>query len=484
MSYEKGIDRVAPEVRRALCPSENGLWIADQNSPTNIVARVHLRGHIAGGLLERAAAALAAEHPLLRVAIRMDADGTNPTFVPSAGPVPIRRVKGDDLEWERQVDDHEVGTPLDWQRGPLIRIVDVALGSSDDDAHDLVLTVSHIIADGMAALSLLRGLVEHADRLSAVDCLDDVVRSRPVVASLEELLPARYRGLRGLATFAASGLADLLTATTVRPHRLALESIVGTERRTKFVRRVLGSAELDSLTRRCRAEGVTVHGALMAAMAMAIGPTAAHKDSGRIWIASAINMREELCPRISADEVGAFASLTQTMLRFGGHHDLWSIARQANRSIRRRRRFGQHLALQYAMRFIFPASAAKNSRAYRLVARRGLVNVCITNVGRYDFPARIGQWRLSGVQIAGNVSAGGFVAIVSSSHDQLFWSFGYNHGAMADLSAQRLADGCVQTLLSALGCPRAGTAVTGAERPMSMPDPSIACGPGDMTVAT
>ena len=30
MSYEKGIDRVAPEVRRALCPSENGLWIADQ----------------------------------------------------------------------------------------------------------------------------------------------------------------------------------------------------------------------------------------------------------------------------------------------------------------------------------------------------------------------------------------------------------------------------------------------------------------------
>ena len=213
-----------------------------------------------------------------------------------------------------------------------------------------------------------------------------------------------------------------------------------------------------------------MHGALMAAMAMAIGPTAAHKDSGRIWIASAINMREELCPRISADEVGAFASLTQTMLRFGGHRDLWSIARQANRSIRRRRRFGQHLALQYAMRFIFPASAAKNSRAYRLVERRGLVNVCITNVGRYDFPARIGQWRLSGAQIAGNVSAGGFVAIVNSSHDQLFWSFGYNHGAMADQSAQRLADVCVQTLLSALGCSRAGTVVTGAERPISMPD--------------
>ena len=139
---------MSPEVRRALCPTEKCYWIADQISPTNIVARVHLRGHIAAGLLDRAAAALAAEHPLLRVSIRIDADGTNPTFVPSAGAVPVRRVNGDDLEWERQVDDHEVGTPLDWRRGPLIRIVDVALGFSDDEAHDLLLTVSHIIADG------------------------------------------------------------------------------------------------------------------------------------------------------------------------------------------------------------------------------------------------------------------------------------------------------------------------------------------------
>ena len=87
--------------------------------------------------------------------------------MPSAGAIPIRRVNGDDLEWERQVDEHELGTPLDWQRGPLIRIVDVALDSSDE-AHDLLLTVSHIIADGTTALSLLRRLVEHADRLSVV----------------------------------------------------------------------------------------------------------------------------------------------------------------------------------------------------------------------------------------------------------------------------------------------------------------------------
>src|SRR6185312_6713094 len=165
-------------------------------------------------------------------------------------------------------------------------------------------------------------------------------------------------------------------------------------------------------------------------------------------IGSAINIRGELRPRVSADEVGAYASITQALLRFGGHHDLWSVARQANRSVRRRRRFGQHLAHLYALRFVGPTSVAKSSRAFRLVERHGPLNVCITNIGRYAFPARIGQWRLSGAQTVASVSVGGFVAMINTSHDQLFWNFGYIRGAVPDLSAQRFADGCVQTLLS------------------------------------
>src|ERR1700754_3058040 len=90
----KGL-RMSTEVLRALRPTEKLYWIGDQMSPTNIVARVHLRGHIPVGRLARAAAALAAEHPLLRVSITTDADGTNPAFMPSAGATPIRRVNGD-----------------------------------------------------------------------------------------------------------------------------------------------------------------------------------------------------------------------------------------------------------------------------------------------------------------------------------------------------------------------------------------------------
>ena len=60
--------------------------------------------------------------------------------------------------------------------------------------------------------------------------------------------------------------------------------------------------------RRCREEGVTLHGALAAAMAMVIGPAAAQRASGRVCIGSPIDFRAELVPPVSADEAGSYVN--------------------------------------------------------------------------------------------------------------------------------------------------------------------------------
>jgi hypothetical protein len=438
------------EVRRPLSPGERWYWIAEQIAPLNVIVRVHLTGRIPDGLLERAAANLAAEHPLLRVAISARADGTSPVFAPALRSIPVRMVRGDDTEWESRV-DHELTTSVDWRSGPLVRIVDVVSGARQE-AHDLLLTVSHIIADATAALSLLRRLVEHAERLNARACLGDPVESRPVVAAPEDLLPARYRGPRGVARLAAIGLADVLATSLARPSRLTPESMVNpSRRRTRLVRRMLTSTQVGALMRRCREEGVTVHGALAAVMAMVIGRTAAQRTSGRICIGSPINYRSELDPPVSADEAGTYVATVPSIVRFGGHRDIWSIARQINRSVARRRRFGEHLTSLYGLRFICPRSVAKSSKVFGLLERNGPLNVCISNIGRYDFPARIGEWGLSGAQfIAGVPSSSYFVAAVNTSHEELFWNFTYIDGVVSPQSAQRFADGCLQTLLGAI----------------------------------
>lgn len=74
---------MSTEVRRFLSPVERWYWIVDQVSPLNVIARVRLTGHLPGEVLESAAAGLTNEHPLLRVAIRANPDGTQPEFVPS-----------------------------------------------------------------------------------------------------------------------------------------------------------------------------------------------------------------------------------------------------------------------------------------------------------------------------------------------------------------------------------------------------------------
>jgi hypothetical protein len=433
------------EVRRLLSPVERWYWIVDQVSPLNVIARVRLTGHVPEGVLERAAADLAAEYPLLRVAIRANADGTRPAFASSSQSIPARTVQGDDTEWERQVDQCELRTSVDWRNGPLARIVDV-VADGPQEAHDLVLTVSHVIADGTTALSLLRRLVEYAAANG------DAVGSRPVVGAAEELLPARYRGPRGIARLAATGCAEGLAIALARPRRLTPESLVHpARRRTKLVRRMLTSTQLDRLMRRCRQEGVTVHGALAAAMAMVIGPIAAQRASGRICIGSPINFRSELDPPVSADEAGSYVNTVPSIVRFGGERDLWSIARQINRSLGRRRRSGRHLTLLWALRFMCPPSLAKSSKAFGLVERNGPLNVAISNIGRYDFAERIGDWQLSGAQfISGVPPTGYFLATVNTSHDELFWNFTYTDCVVSHRSAQRFADGCLNTLLRAI----------------------------------
>lgn len=325
------------EVRRPLSPAERWFWVADQLSPFNVIARVRLTGHLPDGVLERAAIGLAAEHPLLRVAIRADADGTHPVFTRSSGGIAVRTVHDDGASWGHYVDEYELRTPMNRREGPLVRIVDITSDASEE-THDLVLTASHVIADGTTVLTLLGRLIEHAAGRARG------VTPRAVVGAPEHRLPQRHRGVRGVARLAAIGVADGLGAALARPCRLAPESNVDpTQRRTRLVQHGLTATQLDDLTHRCRREGVTVHGALAAAMALAIGPVAAQRASGRICIGSPIDFRSELDPPVSTDEAGSYVNTVPSIVRFD--RDLWPVARRINRSLRRRKRSGQHLTL-------------------------------------------------------------------------------------------------------------------------------------------
>ncbi|WP_067713615.1 phthiocerol/phthiodiolone dimycocerosyl transferase family protein [Nocardia yamanashiensis] len=442
------------EIQRPLSASERWYHVCDRLSPLNVVARVRVHGALPPATLRAAAHALTVEHPLLRVSIVSGADGTAPAFVPAADPrIPITTV--DDVPWEDHVDRVELNTALETDIRPLLRLTDIrtAAGTAAE-THDLVLTISHVIADATTALTLLRRLVEHAATAAPSAESETWVR-REALPAPDAMLPRLFRGGPGVAAALGSGFVDQVAGLALRPRRLLPEQPVGaTERDSRLVSRELAADTLAALVTRCAAEEVTVHGALTAAMAQAYGDVIAAGETGRVTIGAPMNFRDELRPAAGADEVGAYVATVPSRPRFGPGTDFWGVARAVNRELRRRKRFRQHLAQISLLPVICPASPATGARAVALVDARGNGNICLSNIGRFDFPDRIGAWRLSGAQFVAGISiSGNFVASVNTSHDTLHWNFTYIQDAVSAERAARLADASVSVLHAALGLP-------------------------------
>jgi hypothetical protein len=462
----------AGEIRRPLSPMERWYWICDQISPLNVIARVHVAGAWAPQDVAWAGARLADEHPLLRVAVAAEPDGSRPRFVAARDPrIPIRTVHCDKPaadRWEREVNDVELVTSLDWCEGPMARIVDVArdAAGAEPESHDLILTVSHVIADASAALELLRRLVELAAGRAAAtgtaagaDTAPPTLRPREPLPPPEALLPKRINGLPRAAHLVAWLVADWITAALARPRRLApTVPLPPDQRRTQLIRRELDATQLDKVIARCRREKVTVHSALAAAMALAVSDSVA--DAGRagrrrrtaiVTIGSPVDFRAELVPPVGRQDAGAYVAAVPLYVPAGPAVDLWAAARSAFRDLRRSKRFHHHLALVSMLRFMCPPSVGRSARAVTLVDRV-VPDTCLSNVGRHDFPGRVGRWQLSGAQFVSGISLNGYLtATVTTSHGALHWNFTYIEGAVTRKHAEQIAHQAVRILVSGPG---------------------------------
>ncbi|MEV8510456.1 condensation domain-containing protein [Actinoplanes sp. NPDC051475] len=442
-------EHAGPDVRRPLSPLERWYWIADQISPLNVIARVRLHGRFPPELARRSLDGLQARHPLLRVAITDDA-GRAAAFVPSTTTIALRQVTATtadaETRWQQEINDRELVDRLVWRTGPLLRAVVV---SRDDEVHDLVLTVAHCIADGTTALSLLQQWIRLADGYRSGSSAPGPARSLPAP---EDLFPRHHRGTSGALAVVRAQLRDQIARLRWRPRRIAASAAVPFDRRrTGFIHRSLSGAQVDALADACRREGTTVHGALAAAMATAVAEAAGTGAGGHVIVGSPVDFRRDLDPPVSPDEVGAYVATVPSFVPHRPGAPLWPTARAVSGDLARRRRRGEHLAMITLLRWAAPLSLATSTPFLRRVERQGPGRLCLSNIGRHTFPDELGPWRLSGAQFIAGISVSGyFVATVNTTHDHLFWNFTYVDGIVPRTRAERLADACVTTLLSAV----------------------------------
>ncbi len=438
------------DVTRELSPAERWYWIIDQLSTANINARVRVEGELSTEALRRALGALQARHPLLRLAIMAEPSGAGPRFVPSDNPIPLREVsltRSEDTRWVREVNDHEIADPIDWRSGPLARAVVI---TQPGQIHDLIITVPHCIADGTTALALLRQWV----RLTAEPTVTAVRTSAsgPVPPAAEALFPARYREMSGV-------LPDKNPADGEEPDparggvgRLEPDRFVPFhQRRTRVLHRFLTGDVLEKLALTCRREGATIHGVLAAAMASAVARDAGAPPPAHFAIGSPVDFRHKLDQPVSEDEVGCYVSAIHSVVRYQPD-DLWSMARFIKRDVAERRQRGEEFPVFTLLAHQGPASVADSEPFVRFIEEHGPFNFYISNIGRFDFPDALGEWRLSGAQFTGGITVVGyFASAVTTSHGQLSWNFTHIDDAVSRARAERIADDSVGIVLAAAG---------------------------------
>ncbi|MET1076115.1 MAG: condensation domain-containing protein, partial [Umezawaea sp.] len=317
------------EVNRPLSPVERWYWIADRHSPLNVVARVRVRGPLAPRAIRAGLDALQTRHPLLRATIVADPADANPEFATGAGiPIPLRVVDGD-THWEHEVNEHELVDRVDLAAGPLCRAVLLRHG---DDVHDVLLTVSHCVSDAVTALALLRELLEFAERP------ESAVPLAPLPAP-EDMFPVRHRALGGALGIASRVLPDQRRLRRDTLRRLAPSVVVPDERRrSRFVHRSLDFAQLDALSRSCKEEGATVHGALAAAMITAVARDAGVAKRCAFAIGSPVDFRGELAQPVSNRDVGAYIATVPSFVDFRPGEPFWPAARAISEDVARRKR--------------------------------------------------------------------------------------------------------------------------------------------------
>jgi hypothetical protein len=246
----------------------------------NVVFMVRLEGSFEEDRLRSALCRVQRKHPALRALLREEPDGLY-YEADSAPEIPLRivsRLTEDDYRSECQ---RELNSEFSCDQ-PLLRVV--WLESQLES--DLLLTTSHRICDGMSVLTIIRELLRGLHTDEALIPYEPVTR-RDIIGDYRPQSPWK----RKIAAALINGVVWLIPESRRAP-----------ENREHHMEWNAGPAVLDALKQRCKAEGVSIHAALLVVLDRAL---LAACGSGKLpeWIENPVDIRRGQFPALKSDTV-------------------------------------------------------------------------------------------------------------------------------------------------------------------------------------
>ncbi|NEA64065.1 condensation domain-containing protein [Streptomyces sp. SID12488] len=308
-------------MRRVLCPVEN-IYVAQRS---RAILSCALHGPVDPAVLSAAFEAVTAEQPQLRTRIVPDGDGHALEFLPEAERPRLRvRAGGEEVHGE------ELNTPLT-VGGPLTRAVLVT--DPDEERHTLFLSIDHVIADGHSAVALLNTVWDRYREL-----IGGVSAPLPPVAEFPEPISALLPHSDAADT--AKYLERRVEKVGRHPAELvpydvkSTEEVPGEPHRIEVRRLLLDTDQTARLRERARAEGVSVHSLISAAVLLAARRRLDGPDPRLLGCLSPVDLRSRLSPPVSAAVMIAAVTMHLQVLPVGEETDVLELAREVGDGLR------------------------------------------------------------------------------------------------------------------------------------------------------
>jgi len=343
-------------ILRPLGAFEELFSLFDQYFPTNHALAAQITGETTIQRWREALDAVQQRHPLLSACIDTAFNRVPHFRRVTSRRIPLRVVTSPFTRWQREIAE-EINGPFTPHQAPLFRAVLLR-----QETHCIfILSSHHAVADGISLIFLLR------DILLALS--GHALETLPLAPSREALFGAQQRTSpeAGLPSFAAQ-----------RPLLPRVEGIKLTREQTT------------ALGRRARAEGVTIHAAISAAVAIAGRTIDESWRDNSLRIMSPSDIRDIL--GLKDQCMVAFAG-SEISIAPGDSMTFWEIARFANgglSGVKSAENISRMVDLQFGAVF----SNLTVEQAFELKRNAFGAQVMFSNLGRVPFDNTFGALKL------------------------------------------------------------------------------------------
>ena len=304
-------------IHRPLGSTETIYWLLDKLYCLNFVVFAEIEGRLDATRLQDALATVQSENPLLRAHI-VKTHGVY-WFKSTSPHAPLLPETLPLKNW-RQAVERELHTPFDTELAPLARFL---WFKGTGKKCVVAMSFHHAIADGRSGTAVLLDVLRRATvdtSPAAHKCAHASSQDLDVIRQKAPLLGA----LQGVRFWLSKGKEALQFAQQ-------LPAFDPTPLPTRDVRILPFAVEPPLLARlqaQARRHGTTVHGALGAALLLAIQDQFDHPVQRRLALNSLADLRGVLNGNLSDRDLGLYVTTLCTVHGVGPQTDFWSLARE------------------------------------------------------------------------------------------------------------------------------------------------------------